>query len=145
MSKIRTLHFPELVFHDRTSVPILELNIDKLPEEYRHDWLPFFSGTTKDWLKKKPKFKGKGTVWVIHNPSLNFDNEWTRSAMIIVQGFSENFFEFLYLEVKSELGDLLTCLDQTIIHEEIDGWSPLVHVEQGRVWRPVDAEEWEEV
>mgnify|MGYP003984346069 CR=1 FL=1 len=140
---MKTLHNPNLVFNDRTSVPILELNINKLPEEHRHDWLRFISQPTKEWLGKS-KYKGKGTIWIIFSPSLNFNNELTQSIFLICQGFKEDFFGFLYQEVKSELGNLVTCLDQMTIHKEIDGWNAILHVEQGRVWRPVDAEEWEE-
>lgn len=143
--KVKTLHNPDLVFHDKTCVPILELNIGKLPEEHRCDWLSYIAKPTREWLKKS-KFKGKATIWMIINPSLNFENDvFTQSAFLIVQGFRECFFSFLYGGVKGGLGNKITCLDQIILHKNIDGWSPVLHVEQGRVFVRVDAEEWEEV
>lgn len=140
----RILHNPDLVFNDKASVPILELNIGKLTEEHRHDWIIFIAEPTKKWIKKT-KFKGKGTIWTIINPSLNFNNEWAQTSMIIVQGFRENFFEFLYRGVKAELGNLLMCLDSTVIHKDIDGWSAILHVQKGQTYTRVDALGWEEV
>jgi len=146
MSKRRahTLNNPGLVFSDLKAVPILELNIDQFPEQYKSDWYPFIIKPTKKWLKENC-YRGKGTIWAISNLSLNFGNEWVQSVFVIVQGFSETFFGFLYREAKYELGDLVTCLENTIPRKEIDGWQAVCHVEKGKVYRCEEADEWEEV
>jgi len=140
----RSLHNPDLLFSDRKAVPILELNIDRFPGHYKSDWYPLIIKPTKVWLGNT-KFKGRGTIWAISNPSLNFGEEWVQSVFLICQGFRESFFSFLYQETKAELGDLVTCLENTVPRKEIDGWNPICHVEMGRVFRCVEAEEWEEV
>lgn len=146
MSKrqVKTLHNPKLIFKDRESVPILEFNIDQFPELYKPDWYPFVVRPTKEWLRKT-KYKGRGTLWAISNPSLNFGDEWVQSVFVIVQGFRETFFGYLLKETKDELENLVTCLENTVLHRDYDGWNPIAHVEQGRVFRQVDVEEWEEI
>lgn len=138
----KILNNPNLVFSDKRAVPILEFNIDQFPDKYKHDWLPITIKPTKEWLKKT-KFQGRGTIWAISNTSLNFENEWVQSVFLIVQGFRESFFEFIYVELKQELGNLVICLENTVPHE-FDGWNAILHVEQGRVFVKIDAEDWEE-
>ena len=139
----RTIYNPDLVFSDEHAVPILELNIDKFPDGYKCDWLQLITRPTKEWLKNS-KYKGRGTIWAISNPSLNFDNEWTQSVFLICQGFRESFFGYLLKEAKSELENLATCLENTV-PRKFDGWTGLLHIERGRVFRCVEELEWEEV
>lgn len=143
--KPRTLHNPDLVFHDRSSVPILELNVDQFPQQLKPDWSPCIIEPTRNWLVKT-KFKGSGTIWIVHNISLNFGpEEWAHVIFLITQGFQDSFFGYLLRETKRELGDLITSLDQIVIHKEIDGWTALVHVEEGRIFIQSDAEQWIEL
>lgn len=140
----RILINPKLIFHDKESFPILELNVDKFPLKLKPDWSPCVIAPTRKWIKKTG-YRGRGTIWIVHNISLNFGHEeWVHVIFLITQGFCDSFFGYLLEQTKAELGDLVTCLDQMLIHKGVDGWSPLVHVEQGRVFIQSDAEEWGE-
>ena len=136
----RTLLNPKLIFNDRQAVPILELNISQFPQDLKLDWLPCIIEPTRIWLKQS-SYRGRGTLWEISNPSLNFGQEWVESISVIAQGFKEDYFNCIYEKIKYELGDLVNCIEYIVPCRD-RGWSPLLFVSGGKTWVPFEGEVW---
>jgi hypothetical protein len=142
------LHFPELVWKEAKECLPVEIAIDFLPAAYEDgNWQRGIHEVVAKWVAEK-KFAGTGTLWTWTTLSINLASRHPQYAMptmneFVVQfGFPAWFEDYLKEALVAKFNNQVGSFD-IVAPRRDDGWMPICHVEQGRVWKCVDADLWE--
>ena len=141
-----SLMFPELVMRNHARLPALEVGIDYFPERLEIGWLRYLEDCTCQFVEST-NFQRKATIWnwcgISVNLSKGNSRPLGRSMFHVVFGLPSKFLSLLELHMQRHLGWDNARVTEYITVNDDDGWVPVCHVEQGKVWKPLDAAEWE--
>lgn len=104
-------------------------------------WHELIHDFAKSWVIKND-FQGKGTLWSVVFPSVNFYHPGN-SCFIAAIGLPEEFL--------AELESSLIAIHEQVRLSDYDivtrnnGWRPYLHFENGKVWEVLDASSWIEI
>jgi hypothetical protein len=65
--------------------------------------------------------------------------------LYVVLGMPKAFREYLASRVETEFGKHVRPYSDSVIPNLKDGWDTRCHIEDGKVWKPLDAATWQEV
>ena len=140
------LEFPEHTWQEGRVCPTIEVSIDFLPQKYYGNWHRSVHQFAENWVLNH-KFQRKATIWMWGCMSVNLVSahpnnpvpSW--SDFLIQFGLPSKFWGGLRMYLDSEFaGQCGGTKMLPAIHSE--GWTPICHVEQGKVWTLVDADTW---
>lgn len=142
------LEFPKLVWKEKSVQPALEVSIDFLPEEYQGDWHDPIHQFTRRWVHQK-NFTASSTLWMWGCISVNLAQRHKPSVpswsdFVVQFGMPAEFLNSLAADLDARF-DHQAAITEQLTAIRADGWTPICHVEQGRVFKRVDADEWLEV
>ena len=146
--EVRTLTatFPNLVSPEGRSVCPVEIDVDSLSSEgetYRYGgWEDLIQKITAQWVKQN-SYSRTGTIWAWGTPSTNFHRQ-SFSMFYAVLGMPKQFREYLGEQIMV-LGKNVRTYSDYVVPNIADGWDARCHIEDGKVWIPLDAESWQEV
>jgi hypothetical protein len=139
--------FPKFVNTKNESVSSIEIDVDHLQEDSKlkkHRYgIDLIRSLTAKWVNKQSYTK-TGTIWAWGSPSVNFHHQ-SFSMFYAILGMPQEFRTFLNFELKKELGGYVLCDSDYVIPNEIEGWDVRCHVEDSKVWEPIDEISWKEV
>lgn len=127
--------FPKLCRPGRNSNNrCIQLNVNLLPDGL---WVTTIAEITKKWIDEN-EFKGEGTVWSLCRPSADFGG--LISAEFVLCWKLSGFKEYLYENMRKISTD---CVRWSYIDfSPNDGWTTVCHVQEGKVWKEIDAITW---
>lgn len=131
---------PSLILRNEPRVTI-EIAVDQLPAAMS-DWHGVVAGITRAWVTRK-NYARAGTLWGRGSPSFNFQGEEpTWVEWVVVCGLPAEFQRHLGgLLAARTSGAVRGASDYASVNRS-DGWAPILHIEGGAVWRPVDEFTW---
>lgn len=137
---------PNLVSPDGKPVCPVEIDVDSLSSEeemYQYGgWEDLIREIAAQWVKIS-SYSGTGTIWSWGTPSINFHRQ-SYSAFYAVLGMPKNFREYLGERI-GVLGKYVRAYSDYVVPNEEDGWLARCHIEDGKVWIPLDDVWWQEV
>ena len=142
----KEVRIPALVFPDGKPVCPVEIDVDSLSSEkqmYRYGgWEALIQKIATQWVEKN-SYTGTGTIWGWETPSINFHRQ-SYSAFYAVLGMPKNFRKYLGEQIEV-LGEYVRAYSDYVVPSEERGWAARCHIEDGKVWMPVDDVSWQEV
>jgi hypothetical protein len=145
MSK-EELEFPEHPWVEGQIRPTIEVSIDFLPQRYQGKWHRAVHRFTDNWVRKR-KFQQKAAIWMWGCISVNLisrhpDNQVPSWSDFLIQfGMPSRFWDELRMYLDSEFAGQCGGTEM-LPATRSEGWVPICHVEQGKVWTLVDADTW---
>ena len=136
---------PNLILYDQFEIPTLELDLgNNRTREKIAVWRSLAAEITADWVRTN-QFKTAATLWMWRSHSQRFHADGI-SAYINECGLPPLFLKHLQKQLKTIFGSRIEYIGTTWIMIE-RGWRPLCHIENTRVWQPLDAvqNKWMEV
>ena len=142
----KEMRIPNLVSPDGKPVCPVEIDVDSLSSEeemYQYGgWEDLIQEIAAQWVKIN-SYSGTGTIWSWGTPSINFHHQ-SYSAFYAVLGMPKNFREYLGEQIRV-LGKYVRVYSDYVVPNEEDGWAARCHIEDGKVWIPLDDVWWREV
>ena len=142
----KEMRIPNLVSPDGKPVCPVEIDVDSLSSEeemYQYGgWEDLIQEIAAQWVKIN-SYSGTGTIWSWGTPSINFHRQ-SYSAFYAVLGMPKNFREYLGERIRV-LGKYVRVYSDYVVPNEEDGWAARCHIEDGKVWIPLDDVWWREV
>jgi hypothetical protein len=141
------LEFPDHEWKTGLSRPAIEVSIDFLPAEYKGAWHRAIHEFAARWVKAK-KFQKTATIWMWGTISTNLVSRHPEnpvpswSDFLIQFGLPEAFWTDLEQHLAREFAGQC-AITMMVEPSRDDGWTPICHIEQGQVWKEVDADTWE--
>ena len=137
---------PNLVSPEGKSVCPVEIDVDGLSSEggtYQYGgWEDLIQRIAAQWVQQN-SYSGTGTIWAWGTPSTNFHRQ-SFSMFYAVLGMPQKFREYLGERIMV-LGEYVRAYSDYVVPNIETGWDARCHIEDGKVWKPQDAESWEEV
>ncbi|MDX8405721.1 MAG: hypothetical protein R8K50_06160 [Mariprofundus sp.] len=145
--EIRTLtnDFPNLLMPDGRPVSSIEIDVDSFTREENYQfggWNDLMRSITAAWVTQHA-YDGTGTIWQWGSPSVNFGH-CSYSMFYAVLGMPQSFRKYLSAEIR-ELGDYVRPHSDEVIPALADGWDTMCHVEDRKVWEPLDPTLWQKI
>ena len=138
-----TISNPRLVLRRTRPVPSIEVDNDAIVGPYANgEWEPLVGSFTFDWVQAE-HFSKLATIWMWLSPSVNFHHPGY-SVFIAQFGLPVAFFRALESHLSSLLPGKIRLSDH-VQPNRSDGWRSRIHVQDGKVWKPLDAIEWVEI
>ena len=137
------LSFPDLVKKTNSPVPALEIGIDYLPKKLQIGWMDHILQFTQRYVESN-SITDKATIWNWggYSQNLSHNGEPGFSMFHIVFGLPTSFLPALELHMQQKLGINNVGIKEYVLYHPDDGWTAVCHIEQGRAWETVDANEW---
>jgi hypothetical protein len=140
------LEFPDHAWKEGQIRPSIEVGIDFLPAKCLGSWHRVVHGFADTWVQKH-RFQKRATIWMWGCMSANLisrhpDNPIPSWSDFLIQfGFQSSFWDELRMYLDREFAGQCggTEMMQAIRDE---GWTPICHIEQGKVWTRIDADTW---
>jgi hypothetical protein len=137
------LEWPDLVSKTNLPVPALEIGVDYLPEKYQIGWIKHILSFTSEYVSIK-NIKRKATIWNWGGYSQNLrpGHEPGYNMFHISFGLPAAFMPELEVYMKQKLGSENVGIKEHVAYDPDAGWMAICHIEQGKAWEAVDANEW---
>jgi hypothetical protein len=97
---------------------------------------------------KKKEFTGSATLWMWGCISVNLASRHQPSVpswsdFVVQFGLPAEYLTKLASDLEARF-DRQAAMSEHLMFKLDDGWSPICHIEQGRAFKRVDADEWHE-
>ncbi len=142
--RIATKDFPNLVMPNGRPVASIEVDVDGLSKEEQFQfggWDHLIRSITATWVRQN-SYAGTGTIWQWGSPSVNFGHH-SYSMFYAILGMPKSFHQYLKTELRVLAKHVRPDSDQ-VVPNLIDGWDALCHIEDLKVWEPLDLTLWHE-
>jgi len=140
-----TRDFPDFSLPKTRPVCPIEIDVTGLCKEEKYQsggWEELIQTITATWVKQHA-YAAKGTIWAWGTPSVNFQHQGY-SMFYAVSGMPDKFREYLGNEIRV-LGRHVRANSDYVTPNLADGWNAMCHIEDGKVWNPLDPTLWQEV
>lgn len=141
-----SIEFPEHAWKERQKRPSIEVCIDFLPEKFKGNWHRAIHMFTYDYIQNH-RFDKVATIWMWGCMSSNLisrhpDNPSPSWSDFLIQfGLPATYWDGLGLHLDQAFGGQCGKIE-TMQAISDDGWTPICHIEQGKVWTRIDADTW---
>jgi len=138
-------NFPNLALPDKRAVCPIEIDLTALAdnEQYKDGgWEDLIRTIAATWVKQHA-YTGTGTIWAWGTPSVNFGYQ-NFSMFYALLGMPASFRKYLKSKI-TVLGKHVRPDSDYVIPNLEDGWNAVCHVEDSKVWEPIDPTLWQEV
>lgn len=140
------LEFPDHARKEGQIRPGIEVSIDFLPKKYRNAWHRAVHTHADRWLQKN-RFQKTATIWMWGCMSVNLISRHPDTAVpswsdfLIQFGLPSAFWDQLRTYLDREFAGQCGSTEMMQAKRD-DGWCPICHIEQGKVWTLADADTW---
>jgi len=140
-----TPKFPNLSITDGKAVFTMEVDTTTLNKEgkYAGEALEKLINTIAAKWVKDNSYAGRGTIWQWGSPSVNFHRQ-SYSMFYAFLGMPESFRTYLNAEIRV-LKECVRVNSDCLVPDPSEGWDVLCHIEDQKVWEPLDPSLWQEV
>jgi len=140
-----TPDFPDFILPKGKPVCPIEIDVNGLSKEEKYQsggWEYLIQTITASWVRQHA-YAGKGTIWAWGTLSVNFQHQGY-SMFYAVLGMPATFRK--HLTTKIRVLDKHVRPDSDYATPSLaDGWNAMCHIEDGKVWNPLDPTLWQEI
>jgi len=137
--------FPNLVATDGEIICTMEVDSTTLIKEGRYtdeEVENLIQKIAAQWVQHY-EYDGRGTIWQWGSPSVNFQHQGY-SIFFAFLGMPELFRKYINTEMKV-LKECVRADSDWTVPDPAGGWGVMCHIEDQKVWNPLDSSLWQEV